>query len=72
MAFLTDASSITFHTHDDDKDEGVMVSVFVKNRLSNSLSTDFGSDYISNFLTLLSDTSILNDLEDGQQNRIHA
>ena len=67
MAFLTDASSITFHTHDDDKDEGVMVSVFVKNRLGNSLVVSPSASITSRtFLLSCANTRILNDLEDGQ------
>jgi phospholipase C len=41
---------ITFHTHDDDKDDSTVVHVFVKNRSSNSLTPERDTDFISNML----------------------
>lgn len=40
--------SITFNTHDDDKNASTVVHVFVKNRLSTSLSPEENSTFISN------------------------
>jgi hypothetical protein len=42
--------SITFNTHNDDKDSDTVVHVFVKNRLNTSLSPEQNSDFISNWL----------------------
>jgi phospholipase C len=42
--------SITFDTHDDNKDAATVVHVFVKNRLSTSKSPESDSDFISNWL----------------------
>lgn len=42
--------SITFHTHDDDRDPDTILHVFVKNRSSTTATSDGGSDYISNLL----------------------
>ena len=44
MAFLTSVK-IRFDTHDDDKNDSTWVSVFVKNRLNNSLTPEGSTDY---------------------------
>jgi hypothetical protein len=41
---------ITFNTHGDNKNDSTILHVFVKNRLSTSLSPEQNSDYISNLL----------------------
>src|SRR5262245_478970 len=66
MAFLTSVK-IKFDTHDDEKDDHTGVSVFVKNRLNNSLSPDENSDFISNWIALQRYQDP-NDLGDGRQN----
>ena len=43
--------SITFNTHNDNKDSDTIVHVFVKNRLNTSLSPEHNSDFVSNWLT---------------------
>jgi Phosphoesterase family/Ricin-type beta-trefoil lectin domain-like len=49
MPNLTGAS-ITFNTHDDNKDSDTIVHVFVKNRLSTSQTPEQSSDFLSNWL----------------------
>ena len=66
MPFLTSVK-IKFDTHDDDKNDSTWVSVFVKNRLNNSLTPDGGGDFISNWLDFQRYQD-LNDLGDGRQN----
>ncbi len=44
--------SITFDTHDDNKDDTTVVHVFVKNRLNSSLTPEQHGDYLSNRLDL--------------------
>jgi Phosphoesterase family/Ricin-type beta-trefoil lectin domain-like len=44
--------SITFNTHDDDKNSDTIVHVFVKNRLSTSQSPEQNSDFLSNWLAM--------------------
>src|SRR2546422_817634 len=44
--------TIKFDTLDDDKEEGGIVSVFVKNRLNNSLTPNSDSDFLSNYFAL--------------------
>ena len=44
--------SITFHTHDDNKNDSTLVHVFVKNRLNNSRTPEQHGDYLSNRLDL--------------------
>ena len=41
-------ATINFHTHDDDKDSASVVHVFVKTRLSNSLTPESDTDYLTN------------------------
>jgi phospholipase C len=41
---------ITFNTHGDDKNDSTILHVFVKNRLSTSLSPEQDTDFISNWL----------------------
>jgi phospholipase C len=66
MAFLTGVK-IKFDTHDDDKNDSTWVSVFVKNRLNNSLSPEASSDFISNWIAFQRYQDP-NDLGDGRQN----
>ena len=66
MAFLTSVK-IRFDTHDDDKNDSTWVSVFVKNRLNNSLTPEGSTDYISNWIALQRYQDP-NDLGDGRQN----
>ena len=66
MAFLTSVK-IKFDTHDDDKNDSTWVSVFVKNRLNNSLTPEGSTDYISNWIALQRYQDP-NDLGDGRQN----
>ena len=42
--------SITFHTHDDNKDFDTVLHVFVKNRLNTTEGSDPNNDFISNLL----------------------
>jgi Phosphoesterase family len=42
--------SITFNTHNDNKDSDTIVHVFVKNRLNTSLSPEHNGDFVSNRL----------------------
>jgi phospholipase C len=51
MAVLTDVS-ITFHTHNDDKNDSTVLHVFVKNRSANSQTPESNTDFISNWLAL--------------------
>ena len=39
-------ASITFHTHDDDKDSASEVFVFIKNRMSNTRTPQTATDYV--------------------------
>ena len=41
---------ITFNTHDENRDDSTILHVFIKNRLSTSLSPEQESDFISNWL----------------------
>ena len=41
---------MTFNTHGDDKNDSTILHVFVKNRLSTSLSPEQDTDFISNWL----------------------
>ena len=50
-SYLKDVS-ITFNTHNDDKDASTVVHVFVKNRRSSSQSPEAATDFISNLLAL--------------------
>src|SRR4051812_23135707 len=50
MPFLSNVS-ITFNTHDDDKGQDTVLHVFIKNRLSTSLSPERNNDFIGNKLT---------------------
>jgi hypothetical protein len=59
--------SITFDTHDDDKDNATMVHVFVKNRLNNSLTPQENSEFVSNWLALQRYVGD-GDLNDGDRN----
>src|SRR6267154_138499 len=59
--------SITFDTHDDDKDNATMVHVFVKNRLNNSLTPQQNSEFVSNWLALQRYVGD-GDLNDGARN----
>ena len=51
MPYLSDVS-ITFDTHNDDKNDSTVVHVFVKNRYATSQSPESNSDFISNWLAL--------------------
>src|SRR5262252_11005345 len=66
MAFLTSVK-IKFDTHDDDKNDTTVVSVFVKNRLNNSLTSEGDADYNSNRIAFQRYQDP-NDLGDGRQN----
>ena len=66
MPFLTDVS-IRFDTHDDGKDDGSHVHVFVKNRLNNSLSPEYSTDFNSNWLAFAR-YQALGDLGDDDRN----
>lgn len=66
MAVLTGVK-IRFDTHNDDKNDSTWVSVFVKNRLNNSLTPDGNTDFISNWIALQRYRDP-NDLRDGRQN----
>jgi hypothetical protein len=66
MAFLTSVK-IKFDTHDDDKNDKTWVSVFVKNRLNNSLSPEANTDFNANWIALQRYQDP-NDLGDGRQN----
>jgi phospholipase C len=66
MPFLTSVK-IKFDTHDDNKNDSTRVSVFVKNRLNNSLSPDGNTDLISNLIAFQRYQDP-NDLGDGRQN----
>jgi phospholipase C len=43
--------SITFHTHDDNKDFDTILHVFVKNRLNTTQGSDGNPDFVSNLLS---------------------
>ncbi|MDR2852901.1 MAG: hypothetical protein LBV61_07625 [Burkholderiaceae bacterium] len=49
MSLLTSVN-IQFHTHDDGKNPGTLVYVFVKNRRSNALDAGGPSDLVSNWI----------------------
>lgn len=66
MPFLTSVK-IKFDTHNDDKNDSTLVSVFVKNRLNNSLTPDGAADLISNWIEFHRYQDP-NDLGDGRQN----
>jgi phospholipase C len=59
--------TITFDTHDDNKNEETIVDVFVKNRLNNSLSPEEHSDFVSNWAALQR-YQPAGDLDDGSNN----
>ena len=59
--------SITFDTHDDNKNDSTMVHVFVKNRLNNSLTPQQNSEFVSNWLALQRYVGD-GDLNDGDKN----
>jgi phospholipase C len=59
--------SITFNTHDDDKDASTVLHVFVKSRASTSQTPEGASDFISNWLALERYQSV-EDLNDGDRN----
>ena len=42
--------TITFNTHNDDKDGNTILHVFVKNRSNNSSTPEQATDFISNLL----------------------
>ena len=66
FSFLTSAR-IRFDTHDDNKNDSTLVSVFVKNRLANSLTPDGAADLISNWIASQRYRNPA-DLGDGRQN----
>ena len=66
MPFLTSVK-IKFDTHDDDKNDKTWVSVFVKNRLNNSLTPDENTDFNANWIAFQRYQDP-NDLGDGRQN----
>ena len=59
--------TITFDTHDDNKNDETVVHVFVKNRLNNSLSPEADSDFVSNWSALQRHLPG-GDLDDGTKN----
>jgi phospholipase C len=64
--YLKDVS-ITFNTHNDDKDASTVLHVFVKSRASTSQTPEGASDFISNWLALQRYQS-MGDLGDGDRN----
>ena len=65
-ALLKDVS-VTFNTHDENKDASTVLHVFVKNRSSTSQTPEGASDFISNWLALQRYES-MGDLNDGDRN----
>jgi hypothetical protein len=59
--------TVTFDTHDDNKNDETVVHVFVKNRLNNSTSPEADADFISNWYALQRRLPG-GDLDDGTKN----
>jgi phospholipase C len=67
MPSLLKNVSITFNTHEDDKNDSSVVHVFVKNRLNNSLSPEQSADFTSNWLAFQR-YQAFGDISDGDRN----
>ena len=59
--------TITFDTHDENKNDSTMVHVFVKNRLNNSLTPQQNTEFVSNWFALQRYQGN-GDLNDGDKN----
>jgi hypothetical protein len=67
MPFLLRNVSITFNTHEDDKNDSSVVHIFVKNRLNNSGSPEQSTDFVANSLAFQR-YQAFGDITDGARN----